>query len=221
MDDQMRRAHVGSQADEAPELLVPERHDLAAKLDDLGKRLVLDAHRFWSVPEGWTETELRDLAGQLGVPLAIMAHLAVTAARGVEPGDPTSRDARVPRFDFEARVESAELRRLRKAEHAAGKIAKPIECRGGGCRRLIARPRLNPGAAGGVELVLIGPVRCDPSTGTYFFGSGRPSRASDVYLAGVGPGHIDQEWKIDVRCSCSHPDTIFVGRALQEFAHLV
>jgi hypothetical protein len=225
MDDPTRRAQAGLQADDAPELPVPEGQDVAARLDDLGTRLVLDEHRFWRVPEGWNEAELRDLARQLGMPLAVMAHLAVTAAQGAMPGDPTGWGARVPRFDFEARVESAELRRLRKAEHAVGKIAKPIYCRGRGrgrgCRRLIARPRLNPDAAGGVEFVLIGPVRCDPSTGTYVFGSGRPSRASDVYLAGFGPGHVDLEWKIDVRCSCGHPDTIFVGRALQQFARLV
>lgn len=221
MDDPTRRAHAGPQADDAPELPWPERQDLAAKLDDLGKRLVLDAHRFWSIPEGWTEAELRDLARQLGMPLALMAHLAVTTARGVEPVAPTGRNAGVPRFDFEARVESAELRRLRKAEHAAGKIAKAIHCRGRGCRRLIARPRLNPDATGGVELVLIGPVHPDPSTGTYIFEPGHSSRAADIFLHGVGDGHVDEQWQEKVRCSCGHPDTLFVGLVLQEFARSV
>jgi hypothetical protein len=222
MDDPMRPEHAGPQADDASQLPVPERQDRAARLDDLGKRLVLDAHRYWRVPEGWTEAELRDLAGQLGMPLDVMAHLAFAAAKGAVPGDPIGRDPGVPRFDFEAHEESAELLRLRKAEHAAGKIAKPIPCRAPrSCRRLIARPRLNPDATGGVELVLIGPVSFDPSTGTYVFGSGRPLRASDVCLLGVGPGRTDPEWKIKVRCSCGHPDTIFVGRALREFARLV
>jgi hypothetical protein len=221
-DDPTGRAHPAPQTGEAPTLPMPERPDLAAKVDDLGKRLVSDEHGFWRVPEGWTKAELRDLAGQLGVPLDVMVHLAVTAAQRTMPGDPRGWNAGVPRFDFEAREESAELRQLRKAERAVGKIAKPIHCRGRGCRRLLARPRLNPDAAGGVEFVLIGPVSRDASTGTYVFGPGHPSRASDDYLLGGGPGHrFDEQWKIDVRCPCGHPDTLFVGRVLQELARSV
>jgi hypothetical protein len=222
MDDPTRREHAGLPADDAAQMPVSEREDLAAKLDELGKQLVLDDHRYWRVPAGWTEAELRELAAQMGVPLDIMAHHAVIAARGAMPGNRSRWDAGIPRFDFEAREASADMQRLRKADHAAGKIAKPIQCRGGhGCRRLIARPRFNRDAVGGVELVLIGPVHLDPSTGTYVFGSGRPSRASDLYLAGFGPGRIDLDWKIDVRCFCGHPDTIFVGRVLQEASRLV
>jgi hypothetical protein len=182
----------------------------------------LGEHLYWHLPEGWTEAEVRELAAQVRMPLDVMAHLAVITARGAIPGNRSPWEAGIPRFDFEARPASEDMRRLLKADHAAGKIARPIRCRGGhGCRRLIARPRINPDAAGGVELVLIGPVHVDPSTGTYVFGSARPSRASDVYLAGFGPGHLDSDWKINVRCSCGHPDTIYVGRALQEASRLV
>ena len=221
MDDRTRRAFAGPHADDAPELPMQERKALTAKLDDLGKRLVLDAHRFWSVPDGWTEAELRDLGGRLDLPLALMAHLAVTTARGLEPVDPTTRHAGVTRFDFEARVESAELRRVRKAEHAAGNIAKAIHCRGRGCRRLLARPRPNPDAAGGVDLVLIGPVHHDPGTGLYIFEPGHPSRAADIFLHGVGNGPVDERWQEIVRCSCGHPETLFVGLVLREFARSV
>lgn len=218
MDDPTQPGIAGPQADNPPGL---EREDLARKLNDLGKRLVLDEHLYWRLPEGWTEAAVRDLAAQMGMPLDVMAHLAVATARGDIPGRRSPSDAGVPRFDFEAREGSAAIQQLRNADHTAGLITKPIRCRGRGCRRTIARPRINPDAVGGLELALIGPVSVDPSTRVYVFGSGRPSRASDVYLAGFGQGQLDPAWTIDVRCSCGHEETLYVGRALHEASRLV
>jgi len=200
------------------------REELARRLEDLGKKIVIDQHGFWAVPDGWTEESVLSLASEVGVNATLLGRLAMLRAgrgRSYDPGSTEVPDVRVPRPRFSARDEAAELKRLRLADRQASTWLKAIHCRRHGCRRLIARVRPNPDASGGVEFVLIGPVSLDPNRRRYVYGAGRSARASDVHLHGVGVGLVDADWKVQVECSCGQTESLLVGQTLQALAGTV
>ena len=158
---------------------MPLRDDLAAKLDDLGLRLVLDEQQYWRVPEGWTESELRELAAKMGIPLDNMAHHAVISARGAMPGHMSPWDAGIPRFDFQAVEARHSMRRLNESANRLSRADRLVvlDCQGRGCRRrlgeVVTRPRSGAVTADGTiepdwttegpVLTIFGPFEREPS----------------------------------------------------------
>lgn len=178
MDDPTR-PEAGLPDDGAPRPPESQREDLAAKLDDLGRRLVLDEHQHWRVPEGWTEAELRDLATQMGISLDIIAHLAVIAARGEIPGNRSPWDVGIPQFDFEAVNGQHARRRLSESANRLPRNDRllVLDCQGRGCRRRLGQVVTRPSAGAvtpdgtiepdwtthGPVLIIFGPFERDPS----------------------------------------------------------
>jgi hypothetical protein len=248
MDDPTRREQAAPRADDAPKPPVIKLDDLAAKLDDLGKRLVLDEHLYWLVPEGWTETSLRELAAQVGIPLDIMAHRAVIAARGVMPGNRSPWGAGIPQFDFEAVTGRHARRRLNESANRLSQTDRLVvlKCQGRGCRRRLGQVVTRPssGAAtsdGTIEpdwttegpvLIIFGPVEPGSRPGEYRL-RGRKESVTAPTRGITLRGHKVREdgtldpsevplgpgERIAIVCGCGHENVVSLS-ALSSMAEL-